>query len=160
MSNRRHPRQVIPLDSGPQRQRALPLPLQRIEWSDQPPAEYKPETLTWIAAKVREQNRLNAWRCEACDFPFIAFDRHPGTTPMMVSHHAFEPDTDCKGLCASVFYQRAGVERAAIDLGQGGQQIQPSHEWYRPSAIELRSETAAVKDHVRQGGLLVRPVAA
>lgn len=161
MSNRRRPRHQVPLHGNPfASPRRLPLALQHMEWTDQPAAEYDDRTLTWIADRRHEAMRLNAWRCEVCDFPFVAFDRHPGTTPMMVSHHAFEPDTDCTGLCASVFYRRQGVERAAIDLGQGGQQIQPSHEWYRPSAVELRSETAAVKDHVRQGGLLVRPVAA
>lgn len=75
----------------------------------------------------------------------------------------FEPDTDCPGLCASVFYRRDGVSRAAIDLGQGGQQIQPSHEWYRPSATELEAlprDQRHIQDHVMQGGLLVREVSA
>lgn len=163
MSNRRKPKAQIPLDGQPAHRplnSSIPWQLEHIEWTDKPAAEYADSTLKWIVSQRRGIGQLNAWRCEACDFPFVAFDRHPGTTPMMVSHRTFEPDTDCNGLCASVFYNRPGVERAAIDLGQGGQQIRPSHEWYRPSVDELRSASAAVRDHVRQGGLLVREVAA
>jgi hypothetical protein len=160
VSNRRRPKQPSLLNGGTPVPSSLPLRLRHIEWTDEPAADYKQTTLEWIADKYREQNRLNAWRCEECDFPFLAFDRHPGATPMMVSHRAFEPDTDCTGMCASVFYNREGIYRAAIDLGQGGQQIRPSHEWYRPSAAELRRAEPAVRHHVAQGGLLVREVTA
>lgn len=171
MSNRRRPRRTVPLDgAGPfTPTQRLPLALQHMEWSDEPPAAYDDQTLEWIADRRGEAMRLNAWRCEACGVPFIAYDRHPGTTPMMVSHRAFAEaldagdlgaDDPCTGSCASVFYGRDGVVRAAVDLGQGGQQIQPTHEWYRPSAPELRAESRAVRTHVRQGGLLLRKAAA
>lgn len=161
MSNRRRPKRQIPLDGPAPQAPALPLPLQRMEWTDEPAwTDYTRDVLVWIAGQANQAMRLNAWRCEVCDLPFIAYDRHPGTTPMTVAHVTLEPDTDCAGACVSVFYNREGIWRAAIDLGQGGQQIQPSHEWYRPSATELRGESAWTKSHVSQGGLLVRPVAA
>lgn len=160
MSNRRRPTRVIPLNGPPPKPGALPWPLDHIEWTDEPAAaDYQPATLKWIAGQADQRMRLNAWRCEVCDLPFIAFDRHPGTTPMLVAHQTLDPESDCHGSCVSVFYNREGIWRAAIDLGQGGQQIQPSHEWYRPSVTELRRSSAATKAHVVQGGLLVRPVA-
>jgi hypothetical protein len=167
MGNRRRPTRLVPLDGGPTTTTISGLPpmLQNLGlWTDTPPAQYRPQTLDWIVAAVRrgESMRLNAWRCETCQLPFIAYDRHPGTTPMLVSHRAFAEtagETDeCTGMCASVFYSREGVIRAGVDLGQGGQQIRPSHEWYRPSADELRRETGEVRSHVRQGGLLLRAV--
>lgn len=170
MGNRRKPRRLVPLDGGPAATATIPgLPpmLQNLGlWTDSPPAEYRPQTLDWIVDAVRrgESMRLNAWRCESCDLPFIAYDRHPGATPMMVSHRAFAEamgETDpCTGMCASVFYTRDGVIRAAVDLGQGGQQIRPTHEWYRPSRDELRRASGAVRSHVSQGGLLLRRAAA
>lgn len=161
MSNRRKPTRTIPLQGGPPPpapRRDLPLPLLRVEWSDEPAAVYTKAVLDHLAAKLSEQNRLNAWRCEVCSVPFIAFDRHPGTTPMLVAHQTLDPDTDCTGMCASVFYSREGVYAAAVDLGQ--QQVTPSHEWYRPSAVELRAAPGGIREHVAQGGLLVREVAA
>lgn len=161
MSNRRRPKRQIPLNGPAPHAPALPLPLQRMEWTDEPAySGYDHQVLVWIAGQANQAMRLNAWRCEVCKFPFIAYDRHPGTTPMLVAHQTLEPESDCHGSCVSVFYNREGIWRAAIDLGQGGQQIQPSHEWYRPSATELRGESPVTRDHVMQGGLLVRAVAA
>ena len=158
MSNRRRPRRIVPIHPSDAVEPRQPVPfgLQHIEWTDQPAAVYAAHTLEWIAERRHEAMRLNAWRCEDCGLPFIAYDRHPGVTPMLAGHQSFDPDSTCTGTCSSVFYTRAEITRAAIDLGQGGQRIQPSHEWYRPSANELRSATHEVRRHVHQGGLLLR----
>lgn len=164
MSNRRRPRRTVPLNGTPPAAnlQPVPWPLTHMEWTDTPPASYAQQTLSWIAGHYREAGRLNAWTCETCGEPFIAFDRHPGVTPAFVAHQTFDPDTECEGTCASGFYRAAAVHQAAKWHGQ--QQVTPSHEWYRPSAVELKAERGrgrrAVESHVMQGGLLVRPVAA
>lgn len=132
----------------------LPWPLDRMEWTDQPPVVYEPKTLAWIAQRHQEAGRLNAWTCEVCGTPFIAFDRHPGVTPFVVAHQTFDPDTDCKGSCVSGFYTSAAVYAAAKWYGQ--QQVTPSHEWYRPSSTEFKAMSGGMKAHVAQGGLALR----
>jgi hypothetical protein len=160
MSNRRKPKRQIPLHPGgslvtiprgnePRRG----APKIEVEWSDAPFATYPPHVIAWIASRAHEAGRLNVWECEECGERVLCYDRHPGTTPFMVSHHTLG-NPDCPGTCRSHFYSGASVELTYFLKGT------PSHEWYRPSTDELRTLKRHVQDHVMQGGLLVREVAA
>lgn len=153
MSNRRKPRRQVPLHGNPTttRKPTLPFPLDAIEWTDQPPAQYTTQTLEWIAERHHERGRMNVWACEECGTEVLCFDLHPGVTPFMVSHHALG-DADCPGMCRSHFY--SGLSAAVARDRLGG----PSHEWYRPSAGELSKADRHTREHVAQGGLLVRAV--
>lgn len=162
MSNRRKPTRTVPLNGSPlSATDHLPFPLANIEWTEEPAADYKPEILRFIAERHREAGRLNAWTCEVCGTPFIAYDKHPGVTPFMVAHQTFDPDSECRGSCASGFYTEAAVHAAARALAYHGHpQYEPSHEWYRPNRDAFKRESAGMRQHLAQGGLALRPVAA
>lgn len=154
MSNRRKPKRQVPLNgyatatiSPP-----LPWPLTAVAWSDTPTATYATQTLEWIAAKAPTRGMHNVWVCESCGEDVLCFDRHPGTTPFTVAHQTFDPTTPCPGITVSTFYNGARAQQALVEHGA------PSHEWYRPSSTELRHGSRAARDHVMQGGLLVRRV--
>jgi hypothetical protein len=155
MSNRRkikparHNRHLQSLqDTAP----PVPPQLQHLEWTDLPAATYPHQTVEWIHAHAAEALRMNVWECEDCKGLVLCFDRHAGVTPFLVSHRTL--GADCEGTCRSHFYSGASARAARDVLGQ------PSHEWYRPSADELKGKPRPVVDHVMQGGLLVREVAA
>jgi hypothetical protein len=131
----------------------VPPQLQHLDWTDEPAGQYPTQTVEWIAAHAAEALRLNVWECEDCGMPVLCFDRHPGVTPFMVAHSTLGGG-DCKGMCRSHFYNGASARAARDVLGQ------PSHEWYRPSAHELKRLRGQVRDHVLKGGLLVRAVVA
>lgn len=164
MSNRRKPRNAGATDLLPGDHlgvepfsfagRNLPWPLNIIEWADLPQPTLGPKVLEWVAGKHQERGRYNVWECEVCGADFLAYDRHPGTTPFAVAHDRFDPAADCEGITTSTFYAEGRARQA---LGAKGG---PSHEWYRPSADELRTLGKHAAEHVHQGGLLVRPVPA
>lgn len=157
MSNRRRARRLVPLnglDHGVPARELLPPPLDFIEWTDTPAAGYPTQVLEWIAGQAPTRGRFNVWVCESCHQAFLCYDRHPGTTPFTVAHQTLDPETSCQGITVSTFYNGDRARDALVELGA------PSHEWYRPSATALRHESRAARDHVLQGGLLVRPVTA
>lgn len=138
MSNRRKPTRAVPLH--PQERHQGPVAGEPAgDWTDLPPARFSSQVLTWIGTRMHEAGRLNAWRCEVCQTPFIAYDKHPGTTPFTVAHQTFDSDSDCEGACISGMYAGAAVHAAGRQLAyHGHSQLEPSHEWYRPSRDELQ----------------------
>lgn len=54
---------------------------------------------------------------------------------------------DCTGTMRSAMYPK----NLALSF-------KPTYEWYTPSKRALRRESAATREHVRQGGLLIRPI--
>lgn len=130
-------------------------------WTDAPPAQYPPHVADYIghelATRTSDAYPLNGYVCEDCKGLTITRDRHPGVTPMFVSHEQFDPATRCPGRTASLGYPTA-------ELPAGWE---PSHEWYRPSEPALLgidsngiASRDAIIDHVLRGGLLIRPIPA
>lgn len=133
-------------------------------WSDQPAADYPESVLEWVFTKMGDP-RVDAYHCKGCDQVVVTVDKHPGATPMFVSHGMF--GVECDGETASAWY-RVRQEFA----------VYATHEWYRPSADELLDQhalaarshfaTAAEQrstyiargaiEHVLRGGLLLRPI--
>lgn len=76
-------------------------------------------------------------RGPACGREIVTIDREPGVTPFG------GPKCECGGDTQSSGYRVR-------------QDLVPSHEWYRPDSLEDLSDWA--RDHVRNGGLLLRPI--
>jgi hypothetical protein len=89
------------------------------------------------------QGKKNAYCCRACGFTFISIDRDDGTTPFLTKCEAPEV---CHGTAQSSLYR--------ID-----QSLEPTHEWYKPDAVEVATiRSPAVLQHVAMGGLLMRKI--
>lgn len=87
----------------------------------------------------------NIYTCLTCGFQFVTIDRDSGTTPFVTKCRA--PDRDCPGAAQSAFYR----------VPQNAPELMPSFEWYRPMTdLDKLSPNAA--EHVRLGGLLLRPI--
>jgi hypothetical protein len=99
------------------------------------------------------QGRINVYACTpplmagstmkgGCGHWIVTIDRAAGVTPMFVQCG------NCGGTATSRMYK--------VEDG-----LKPTHEWFRPkSAKELpkRYTLASVADHLRNGGLLLRPI--
>lgn len=88
------------------------------------------------------RNLINVYKCEKCSGEIVTVHRAPGTTPMMLKCRA---DVLCNGRMFSMNYRVS-------------QLLVPTHEWYMPRPQELKRESEATQDHVRQGGLLLREI--
>jgi len=101
--------------------------------------------------------RENVYRCEyGCNTVTVDVDR--GVTPFMIKCKSVSrpgrplmpsltgPDGECVGTAHSSFYP--GAPRPPHLPA-------PTHEWFRPSELAGLSDDDA--DHVRRGGLLLRP---
>lgn len=99
------------------------------------------------------KGRVNVYACtpspmpgsslkSGCGYWIITKDRDAGVTPMFVKCG------HCGGTASSRMYR----------VGEG---LQPTHEWFRPiSPYQLPKgySLASVSDHLRNGGLLMRPI--
>jgi len=85
--------------------------------------------------------RTNCYQCFACGHRIITIDKDVGVTPFMV---ACEKE-GCKDNMRSNFYS---IPPDAV----------PTHEWYKPDENEFNGLNEWNKDHVRNGGLLLRKV--
>lgn len=85
----------------------------------------------------------NIYVCQNCRRHIITRDVDDGTTPFMISCQA---TVACPGRMQSSMYHVFDPENL----------LQHSHEWYRPSAVEIVKPHLA--DHVKRGGLLLRSV--
>lgn len=87
------------------------------------------------------QGKKNIYTCASCGEHVVTVDIHEGVTPFMIQCRS-DKSPGCKGLMQSSMYR-------VFD-----QSMKPDFEWYKPSAVE--HVELASRDHVSQGGLLLR----
>jgi transcription elongation factor Elf1 len=94
------------------------------------------------------QYMKNAYSCEKCGKITVTIDRDHGTSPFLTQC------PNCKqSLMKSEFYRVP-------------QHVVPTHEWYKPTAVELEivcmgkepEHKNGIREHVRRGGLLLREI--
>lgn len=102
--------------------------------------------------------KLNIYVCEfGCHNVTVDVDR--GVTPFMIRcefrgkpgrplNLKYAENGRCIGTAQSCFYPR-GTKPTHIG--------EPTHEWYRPEEAELAKLSEPEREHVAQGGLLLRP---
>jgi hypothetical protein len=88
--------------------------------------------------------RENAYLCSTCRGYTTTIDLDDGVTPMFVRCRA---KAGCNGRAASMMYPK-GLRPDFIPA--------PAWEWYRPVEGTDPPLTRAERDHVEQGGLLLR----
>jgi hypothetical protein len=99
------------------------------------------------------EGRINVYACTpplmpgstvggGCGHWIVTIDRGAGVTPMFVKCG------NCGGMATSRMYK----------VGDG---LEPTHEWFRPTSADELPEgytNPGALDHVRRGGLLLRPI--
>jgi hypothetical protein len=81
----------------------------------------------------------NAYQCEKCGHETVTVNQDEGVTPFMIRCRRF----GCEGLARSLCYNTP-------------QQRVPTHAWYRPDEKRTKRLDEATREHVTQGGLLLR----
>ena len=92
--------------------------------------------------------RENAYFCPTCRMPTVTVDVDIGVTPMFLACRA---SPECAGMASSSFYPR--IPRPA-------HAPPPAWEWYKPTekqAKRMEKSAPGTLEHVRRGGLLIRP---
>lgn len=118
-------------------------------WADAPTPAIPDEVQAFImgADDAKGERKHNAYLCDSCKAALHTYERHPGITPLRMSHALMTPGTRCPGQMVSQGYP----EGAPPDvLGP------PLHEWYRPSAEAMAALTPRIVEHIMRGGLLLR----
>jgi hypothetical protein len=95
--------------------------------------------------QTKAPRRLNRYCCEKCHKNIITIDRDEGATPFMIPCMR---TAECPGPMTSRFYQ---VEEV---WGE------PTYEWRKPTKKEYKKMSAAMKQHIDQGGLNIYPIKA
>lgn len=100
-----------------------------------------------MAAKARMAGtpRINIYTCAKCDAGTVTVDVDDGVTPFIILCRATER---CGGEAHSCFYRVPPGDHV------------PTFEWYKPTirkAKRLDRKWPGTLDHVRQGGLMLRP---
>ena len=96
-----------------------------------------------------ELERRNAYFCQSCRKVTITVDVAEGVTPMFIQCPHCE-----KEMASSFMYQVPGCMRMTTKEGKMVT-LPADYEWYKPDAkTKLHPQ---LKDHVKQGGLLMRP---
>lgn len=90
------------------------------------------------------KGRLNIYTCDTCRGHIVTKDLDDGVTPFLIPCYC---RAGCRGKMQSSVYRVSD------------QSMAHSHEWYHPTVTEMESATDQTRAHVRQGGLLLRPVA-
>lgn len=91
------------------------------------------------------KGKKNAYVCGKCGRVIITKDIDQGVTPFGIRCRLLVEGKPCNGTATSKFYQLTEAEQAA----------QPKYHWYRPK--EVRHLSRPEREHVKQGGLLLRP---
>lgn len=86
--------------------------------------------------------RVNCYTCESCGKHTTTVDVDEGVTP------AFIECIHCNGMSRSNMYPK---DRPIPD-----HLPEPTHEWYMPDINNLTIEEEVCRDHIEQGGLLMR----
>ena len=88
------------------------------------------------------KGKNNIYKCEAGHLT-VTVDREDGVTPFIIgcTHNGCD--------------QRARSHMYHAHC----QAFEPSHEWYRPNAIQMAAEkNPGIVEHVKRGGLLMRKI--
>jgi len=86
--------------------------------------------------------KKNIYTCEKCFGHIVTVDRDYGTTPFIISHS--HTGSGCDGMMKSSMYR-------VFD-----QNMKAGFEWYKPPVVQILTD--GERDHVDNGGLLMRPV--
>lgn len=100
-----------------------------------------------------KRGALNAWKCPTCGRITVAVHIDEGTTPFMLAcrAHGGEPDAAiCPGMATSCGYPSIPPPRPILERCEW--------EWFKPGPHEALKLRADELDHVRRGGLLIRPI--
>ena len=92
--------------------------------------------------------RENAYVCPKCKAPTVTVDVDDGVTPMFLGCRA---TPGCDGMAQSSMYPKEPRPPWVPE---------PAWEWYRPTLKQAKKKEArypGTLDHVRRGGLLLRP---
>lgn len=117
------------------------------EWTDLPPAQYPPETVTFIRLALEAEDRkvIKGYRCDGCDLILATVDRHPGFSPDYLDHGRIL-DSRCPGTFVSFGYPDEALPQGAA----------PAFEWFRPGELALLELGDEFINHVLKGGLILR----
>ncbi len=91
---------------------------------------------------MEDKHAINVYRCKSCGGEVVTINADRGVTPMFTRCRA---DVLCGGTAVSSMYK--------VD-----QSRTPTHEWYRPTTKQMRHQDPGTRDHVKNGGLLLRRV--
>ena len=96
------------------------------------------DTIKLIASTDFGERRgmRNGYQCGQCKEIIYTRNKVPGVTPEYIN-------CDCGGTACSLWYR---VPQAGV----------ADYEWYRPTDEEYKNLTESQKDHVQDGGLLLR----
>ena len=97
--------------------------------------------------------RVNGYRCKDCGKHTFVVHVDNGVTPMFLACRAegVEPaDAECKGRGVSLMYPPPPTPPHIVEA--------VAWEWYKPTRRELREMDTAMLDHVKRGGLMLRPL--
>ena len=91
---------------------------------------------------------VNVYTCQKCKGFTVTVDLVEGVTPFMIRCRAKQfMGGICDGMAESGFYRQPAPAA-------------PAWEWYRPDAEEIERLDLGTREHVKQGGLLLRARAA
>lgn len=90
---------------------------------------------------------INAWKCPDCGGLTVAIHADEGVTPMFLACRRTE---GCKGMAVSAGYPDPPIPGHVVEL--------LAWEWYRPTEKWARRKGPEMLDHVRNGGLALRPL--
>jgi hypothetical protein len=95
--------------------------------------------------------QVNRYDCQSCGDHIVTVNVVEGVTPFMISHRDDAGSVACSGRMYSCFYR--------VD-----QDLEPTHEWYRPTRKQVVRRfrrqpdvLASMLEHVEKGGLDLRP---
>lgn len=94
--------------------------------------------------------RINGWRCQACGAVTYCVHVDHGVTPMFLGCRVTD---GCEGMAVSLMYPAAAPPAHVVWAVEW--------EWYRPTdkqARRMERKSPGMLDHVRQGGLALRPL--
>jgi hypothetical protein len=95
----------------------------------------------WLDERVKKgYPKKNLYHCDTCQKEIVTIDSDNGVTPFMLLCRA---TPRCNGMMTSSFYKC-------------NQSLVATFEFYRPETI--KGLDRATQEHVKQGGLLLRPM--
>jgi hypothetical protein len=97
---------------------------------------------------VSFQGKENVYTCSRCGGFTVTVDVAEGVTPFMIGCRASGKSGDCSGDAYSAFYPKKPWPVHVPTT--------PAWEWYRPGRGEVRRLDRASREHVKNGGLLLR----